>query len=85
MKEKSAMTDKIFDFNNTREALSQLSTDLLQLESAIKMKRSEIEEKDNQISEKLKKQETAISDLTKASENALAKIENITNFIDEVL
>ena len=85
VKEKSAMTDKFFDFSNTRDALSQLSTDLLQLESAIKIKHSEIAERNNETSQLLKTQENAIADLTKASENALEKIENITNFINEVL
>ena len=79
------MTDKFFDFNATRDALSQLSTDLLQLESAIKIKRSEIKERDDKASMMLKKHEQVIAELTKASENALAKIDNITDFIDGVL
>ena len=37
------MPDKNFDFNKTRDALSQLSTDLIELESIIKIKRSQIE------------------------------------------
>lgn len=85
VKEKLVMTDKIFDFNNTREALSQLSTDLLQLESAIKIKCSEIAEKDTNNSEVLKKQEQIIANFTKVSEEALTKIDNITDFINEVL
>ena len=79
------MTDKNFDFNNTRDALSQLSTDLLQLESAIKIKSAELADRNSENLQLLKKQENAITDLTKASESALEKIENITNFIDEVL
>lgn len=79
------MTDKNFDFNNTRDALSQLSTDLLQLESAIKLKRSQLAENNKKTSEQLEKQEKIIASLTKVSEDALAKIDNITDFIDGVL
>ena len=79
------MTDKNFDFNKTRDALSQLSTDLIELEAIMKVKHSKIEEKNKEISEILTKKEQTIADLTKVSQDALAKIENITNFIDEVL
>lgn len=79
------MTDKNFDFNNTRDALSQLSTDLLQLESAIKLKRSQLAENNKKNSEQLEKQEKIIASLTKVSEDALVKIDNITDFIDGVL
>lgn len=79
------MTDKNFDFNNTRDALSQLSTDLLQLESAIKLKRSQLAENNKKTSEQLEKQEKIIASLTKVSEDTLAKIDNITDFIDGVL
>lgn len=79
------MTDKNFDFNNTRDALSQLSTDLLQLESAIKLKRSQLAENNKKTSEQLERQEKIIASLTKVSEDALVKIDNITDFIDGVL
>ena len=85
MKEKSTMTDKNFDFNQTRDALSQLSTDLIELESIIKIKRTQIEEKNKDTSDILAEKEQIIADLTKASQDTIAKIENITNFIDEVL
>ena len=79
------MTDKNFDFNQTRDALSQLSTDLIELESIIKIKRTQIEEKNKDTSDILAEKEQIIADLTKASQDTIAKIENITNFIDEVL
>lgn len=85
MKEKSAMSDKIFDFNKTKDALGQLSTDLIELETIIKIKRCEIEQKNKNCSEMLNKKEKIIADLTQASKDALTKIENITDFIDEVL
>lgn len=79
------MTDKNFDFNKTRDALSQLSTDLIELESIIKIKCKQVEEHNKDISGILEKKDQTIADLTKASKNALKKIETITSFIDEVL
>lgn len=85
MKEKSTMGNQNFDFSNTREALSQLSMDMLELESCVKIKLKELSNNSKDTSDLIKKKDEAISNLTKASEDALAKIENITNFIDKVL
>ena len=85
VKAKSTMPDKNFDFNKTRDALSQLSTDLIELESIIKIKRSQIETNNKKASDILAEKEQTIANLTKVSQEALAKIENITNFIEEVL
>ena len=85
MKEKSTMSNQNFDFNNTREALSQLSRDLIELESNIKIKLGEISNNTKNTSELIKQKDEVIANLTKASENALAKIETITGFIDKVL
>ena len=85
MKEKSTMGNQNFDFSNTREALSQLSMDMLELESCVKIKLKELSSNSKDTSDLIKKKDEAISNLTKASEDALAKIENITNFIDKVL
>ena len=85
VKVKSTMTDKNFDFNKTRDALSQLSTDLIELESIIKRKQSQIEANNQKTSDLLAEKEQTISQLTKVSQSALEKIENITDFIDGVL
>ena len=85
MKEKSTMNNQNFDFNNTREALSELSKDLIELESCIRIKLNEISNNSKNASDLLKQKDVAINNLTKASENALQKIENITSFIDKVL
>ena len=81
MKEKSTMSNEIFDFNNTREALSQLSTDMIELEATIKIKLNEIIDSSKNSNDLIKKKDEIIDNLVKTSENALAKIENITNFI----
>ena len=77
VKVKSTMTDKNFDFNKTRDALSQLSTDLIELESIIKIKQSQIEANNQKTSDLLAEKEQTISQLTKVSQSALEKIENI--------
>ena len=85
MKVKSTMTDKNFDFNKTKDALSQLSTDLIELETIIKVKKSEFEKHNNETLSIIEEKEKAIANLTAASREALTKIENITDFINEVL
>ena len=85
MKAKSTMSNENFDFNNTREALSQLSTDLTEWESAVKIKLNEIAKSSKNYSDVIKENDKIINTFAKTSEDALAKIENITNFIDKVL
>ena len=85
MKVKSTMDDKNFDFNKTRDALSQLSTVLIELESVIKIKHSQIKERNKENDDILAKKEQIITNLTRVSQDALIKIERISNFIDEVL
>ena len=85
MEVKSAMNNKNFDFNKTRDALSQLSTDLIELESIIKIKNSQIKENNEKNSNLLAEKEQKIAELAKISQDAITKIDNITNFIDGVL
>ena len=79
------MSNEIFDFNNTREALSQLSTDMIELEATIKIKLNEIIDSSKNSNDLIKKKDEIINNFAKTSENALAKIENITNYINKVL
>ena len=79
------MNNKNFDFNKTRDALSQLSTDLIELESIIKIKHSQLDENNKKTSDMLAQKEQTIADLTRVSQDAIVKIENITDFINEVL
>ena len=85
MKEKSTMNNQNFDFNSTREALGELSKNLIELESCVKIKLNEISNNSKNTSDLLKQKDEVIANLAKASENALAKIDNITDFIDKVL
>jgi hypothetical protein len=55
------------------------------LESIIKRKQSQIEANNQKTSDLLAEKEQTISQLTKVSQSALEKIENITDFIDGVL
>jgi len=85
VKEKSAMDDKIFDFDKTRNALSQMSTDLLELETTIRIKSSEVESRKMDAIDNIKEKEQKIAELTKATQDALEKIDSINNYISEVL
>lgn len=85
MKEKSAMENKIFDFANTRDALSQLSANLIELSSALKAKQAQLDA-DKTKSEQLKQaQELKIADLTNSLQGAISKIEQINQYIEEAL
>ena len=79
------MSDKNFDFNNTRDALGELSADLVELEASLKIKRNQLSDNKNKYFETIEQKESVIRNLTEISRNTLAKIENITDFIDEVL
>ena len=79
------MEDKIFDFDKTRNALSQISTDLLELETIVSMKYAEIESCKAESVEKIKEKDQKIAETTKAIQNALQKIDSINNYIGEVL
>ena len=79
------MSDKNFDFNNTRDALGELSADLVELEASLKIKRNQLSDDKNKYFETIEQKESVIRNLTEISRNTLAKIENITDFIDEVL
>ena len=79
------MNNQNFDFNSTREALGELSKNLIELESCVKIKLNEISNNSKNTSDLLKQKDEVIANLAKASENALAKIDNITDFIDKVL
>ncbi len=79
------MDDKIFDFDKTRNALSQMSTDLLELETTIRIKSSEVESRKMDAIDNIKEKEQKIAELTKATQDALEKIDSINNYISEVL
>lgn len=85
VKEKSVMENKIFDFAKTKDALGELSADLIEFESALKIKQNTLLQDKKQNDETLKQKDLKISELTKVAEDILAKIENINKYIEEAL
>ena len=84
-KEKSAMEDNFFDFTATREALSQLSLDVVEFENALKLKQQKLENENNKILGELKDRESKIENLNHAINDAVTKIDGISKYIEEVL
>ena len=79
------MEDKIFDFIETRDALSQLSADLIEFEALIKIKQTNTNIEKQKNKDELRLKEEKIVKLSSTVENALKKIENINQYIDGVL
>ncbi len=79
------MEDKIFDFIETRDALSQLSADLIEFEAMIKIKQTNTNIEKQKNKDELRLKEEKIVKLSSTVENALKKIENINQYIDGVL
>ena len=79
------MEDKIFDFAKTCDALGQLSTSLIELESSIKVRNSQLVAEKEKNKTVLAEKELKITELKNSTQIALNKIENINNYIDEVL
>lgn len=85
VKEKSVMEDKIFDFAKTKDALGELSADLLAFESALKAKQNLLDADKKQNAALLQQKEQKIATLAKTVEETLVKIENINKCIEEAL
>ena len=85
MEEKTTMEDKIFDFAKTCDALGQLSTSLIELESSVKIKNSQLTAEKKKSASILAEKELKITELKNITQVALNKIENINSYIDEVL
>lgn len=79
------MEDKIFNFTETRDALGQLSADLVELESLIKTKQKCLKTEQKKLLDKLASEEEKTTLLRQATEKTLAKIENINQYIEKAL
>lgn len=79
------MSNDFFDFAQTKDALSQLSADLIGLESLVKIKKEELDSARQEVVDFTSAKEQQISSLCIAVDNALNKIENIENYINGVL
>ena len=85
MKEKSVTDAKIFDFAQTRDALGELSTDLIALETAVKLKQAALIKDKEALSARLQAKEAALASLSNTVQNALEDIDTINARIEEVL
>ena len=85
MKEKSVTDAKIFDFAQTKDALGELSADLIALETAVKLKQATLSKEKESLAEALRSKETALTTLKETVQNALSDIDVINAHIEEVL
>ncbi len=79
------MEDNFFDFAATREALSQLSSDVVEFENALKLKQQKFESEKLGFINDLKDKEAQIGKLNLAVSDAVAKIDDISKYIEGVL
>lgn len=79
------MESKNFNFSKTRDALSQLSADIIELESLVAAKKSSLKSEKQNLLNELAAKEQKIAGLRTAAEDALTKIENINHYIEEAL
>ena len=84
-KEKSVMEDKIFEFAATKDALGQLSSDLVDLEALIKIKQESLQDAEQKISFTLQEKDRKIESLLNVTKNAIADIDNINQSIEGLL
>ena len=85
MKEKSVTDAQIFDFTQTKDALGELSADLITLEAAVKLKQTTLSKEKDSLAENLRAKEAALATLKETVQNALADIDVINTHIEEAL
>ena len=79
------MEEKIFDFDKTKDALSELSATLVKIETAIKTKADYVAKERNDANILLNEKEKKIASLSMVTKEAMDKIDNINKYIAEVL
>lgn len=79
------MEDKNFNFAKTRDALSQLSADVIELNACIKKKQAEINDYKQNLEATVKNKNDKLAALDQTLQNALVKIEQINRYIEETL
>lgn len=85
MKEKSVTDTHFFDFAQTKDALGELSKDIIALETAIKLKQADLDKEKESFKEMLRSKESALESLKTSVQNALEDIDSINSRIEEVL
>lgn len=79
------MGEDFFNFAKTRDALSQMTTDLAVLESALKEQARNNEETCNNMQNDLSAKEEQLKEMKTAIQKAVNKIDTVTKYIDGVL
>ena len=79
------MEDKNFDFAATKDALGQLSSDLVDLEASVKIKQKSLQNAREEMSTSLQEKEQKIESLLDVTKNAIADIDKINQFIEGML
>ena len=79
------MGEDFFNFAKTRDALSQMTTDLAVLESALKEQARNNEETCNNMQNDLSAKEEQLKEMKTAIQKAVSKIDTVTQYIDGVL
>ena len=85
VKEKSAMENHFFEFAKTKDALGQLSADIIELENILVCKKNEIEKNNESTQNTIDDQAKIIASLRNTTQKALDEVENINNYISGVL
>lgn len=79
------MEENFFDFVQTKEALSQLSTDLAVLDSEIKSKFAELDSERKKHHKAMSEKDAEMEKMSKTIQDSIAKIDSITGYINGVL
>lgn len=79
------MTDNIFDFARTSQALGSLSETVIRLDAALKNKRQRIADTLQEQRLRLQDKDKRLEELRAASANVLDNIDGIIGRLDEIL
>ena len=79
------MENNFFDFVKTKDALSQLSADIVELENNLVCKKDEFEKNNNANKALIEEKESIIANLRVVTQKALNEVESINKYISEVL
>ena len=79
------MTDNIFEFAKTNQALGNLSETIIRLDTALKSKKQQIAGSRQEQKALLEKRETQLENLRTASVGVIENIDAIINSLDNVL
>lgn len=79
------MTDNIFEFAKTNQALGNLSETIIRLDAALKSKQQQISGSRQEQKSLLEKREAQLENLRATSADVLENIDSLINSLDNVL